>query len=189
MIGKALFKHTLKDRGVNPPKGNTIASPACGKIKKILKISNKNKVKIRKGLLGLIESTTKDIITEGYIVSIFMRVYDNHINRSPIDGKVLSVRHTKGKFKPASTLRALQNEKTEIVLDSKVGKLKVIQIAGYLARRIVTFVKPGDIVQKGQPIGLIKLGSQVTMILPSNVTLKVRKGKKVKAGDSIIGEF
>lgn len=189
MIGKSLFKHTLRDNGVKPPKGNNIISPASGKIISILKVSGKDKLKIRKGLLGLIESTTKGIIKEGYIISIFMRVYDNHINRSPLDAKVVYVKHSKGKFKPASSLRALYNEKTEIVLNSKIGKLKLIQIAGFMVRRIETFIKPGDTIKKGQSIGLIKLGSQVTMILPSNIKIKVRKSQVVKAGISIIGEF
>ena len=83
----------------------------------------------------------------------------------------------------------IQNEKTEVVLDTKAGKIKVIQIAGYLARRIETFIKPGQMIKKGNPFGLIKLGSQVTMILPSKVKLKVKKGQKVKAGSTIIGEF
>ncbi|MBW2980939.1 phosphatidylserine decarboxylase [Candidatus Woesearchaeota archaeon] len=189
MIGKRLFERTLKDTPVNSPKGNNIISPANGRIVGIIKISDKKKLRIRKGLLGLVESTIKGIIKEGYIISIFMRVHDNHINRAPLDAKVLSVRHSKGKFRPAISLGALKNEKTEIVLDSEIGKIKVIQIAGYLARRIETFIKPGDIIKKGQSIGLIKLGSQVTMILPSNVKIKVRKRQKVKAGTSIIGEF
>jgi phosphatidylserine decarboxylase len=179
----------LKDKGANPPEGNNITSPASGKIIEIVKISDKDKIKIRKGLLGLIESTTKDIIKEGYLISIFLRLYDNHINRSPLDAKVLSVKHSKGKFKRASSLRALQNEKTEIVLDTVIGKLKLIQMAGYIARRIETFITPGQIIKKGQPLGLIKLGSQVTIILPSNVRIKVKKKQKVKAGSTIIGEF
>lgn len=189
MVIKKLFSYTLRDKGVNPPKGDNIISPASGKIIKIIKISDKNKIKIRKGLLGLVESTTKGIIKEGYLISIYLRVYDNHINRSPLNAKVLSVNHSKGKFKRASSIRALQNEKTEIVLDSNIGKLKLIQVAGYVARRIETFVTPGQTIKKGQPFGLIKLGSQVTMIFPSNIKINVRKGQKVKAGTTIIGEF
>ena len=189
MLGRTLFKLTLRDRGANPPEGNNIISPACGRIKDIIKISDKKKLKIKKGLLGLIESTAKGITKDGYLVSIFMRVYDNHINRAPVDGKIVSVEHSDGKFLVANSVRALQNEKTEVVLDTKAGKIKVIQIAGYLARRIETFIKPGQMIKKGNPFGLIKLGSQVTMILPSNVNLKVKKGQKVKAGSTIIGEF
>ena len=92
MVGKFLFKYTLRDKKVNPPEGNNVISPASGKVIKVVKISDKNKIKIRKGLLGLVESTTKGIIKEGYLVSIFLRLYDNHINKSPIDGKVLSVK-------------------------------------------------------------------------------------------------
>jgi len=184
-----LFKYTLIDKGVNPPKGNNIVSPACGKIVDIIRISDKEKLKIKKGILGLIESTAKGITQNGYLISIFMRVYDNHINRCPIDGKVVSVKHSEGKFKIASSLRALENEKTETTLDTKIGKIKVIQIAGYLARRIETFIKPGQKIKKGQVFGLIKLGSQVTMILPSKVKIKVKKGQKVKAGLTVIGEF
>jgi phosphatidylserine decarboxylase len=189
MIGRSLFERTLIDKGVNPPKGNNIVSPACGNIINIIKISDKAELKIKKGILGLVKSTAKGVVKEGYLISIFMHLHDNHINRSPLDAKVVSVKHSKGSFRPAFSLKALQNEKTEIVLDSKIGKFKLIQIAGYIARRIETSVKPGDLVKKGQPVGLIKLGSQVTMILPSKVKLKVRRGQRLEAGHSIIGEF
>lgn len=189
MLGKLLFNYTLRDKNVKIPTGDNITSPATGKILKIVKITDKNKIKIRKGLLGAIESTTKGVIKDGYLVSIFLRLHDNHINRAPIDATVVDVKHTKGKFKPASSLKALQNEKTEILLDSYIGRLKLIQIAGYVARRIVTYITPGQTIKKGQTLGLIKLGSQVSMVLPSNVKIKVKKGQKVKSGTTIIGEF
>ncbi len=189
MIGKKLFALTLKEKDINPPEGNNLLSPATGKILKILKISNGADLKINKGILGMVNSATKGIIENGYLISIFLRVYDNHINRAPLDARVVSVKHTTGKFKPASSLRALENEKTEIVLDSAIGKVKLIQIAGLIARRIETFISPGDIVEKGKVIGLIKLGSQVSMIVPETVKLKIRKGQKVNAGETIIGEL
>lgn len=189
MIGKKLFALTLKDKKINPPKGNNLVSPACGKILKILKVSDNTDLKIEKGILGIVRSTAKGIIENGYIISIFLRVYDNHINRAPLDGHVISVKHSLGKFKPASSLRAFENEKAEIVLDSAIGKVKIIQIAGLIARRIETFIAPGDVVEKGKSIGLIKLGSQVSMIIPDRVKLKVREGQKVEAGETIIGEL
>ncbi len=189
MIGKRLFEYTLKEKKVNPPRGNKVISPATGRISNIIKISDKHKLRIRKGLVGLVESTAKGIITEGYLISIFMRVYDNHINRAPLDGKVVSIKHSKGSFKPAGSLKALRNEKTEVVMSTRIGKIKLIQIAGYLARRIETFVKPGQSIKKGEPFGLIKLGSQVTMIIPSTVKLKIRRRQKVHAGTTVMGEF
>lgn len=188
-IAKAFFKYTLKDKKIDSPTGNNMVSPATGKVLNIIKISDKKKINVRKGLLGLVETTTKDVIKEGYLVSIFLRLFDNHINRSPVNGKVVSVTHSKGKFRKASSLRALQNEKTEIMFDSNAGKIKMLQIAGYVARRIETAIVPNQTVKKGQSIGLIKLGSQVTLIVPSNIKLKVKKGQKVKAGLTIIGEF
>ncbi|MBS3097638.1 phosphatidylserine decarboxylase [Candidatus Woesearchaeota archaeon] len=188
-VAKALFKYTLKDKKVNPPFGDNIVSPATGKVLKIIKISDKKKIKIRKGLLGLVETTTKGIIKEGYLISIFLRLYDNHINRAPVNGKVVSVSHSNGKFRNAHSLKALRNEKTEIVFDSDIGRIKMLQIAGYVARRIETFIMPGQIVEKGQSIGLIKLGSQVTIVLPASIKLKIKKGQKVKAGLTVIGEF
>ena len=170
------------------PRGNNIVSPADGKIISILKTNNK-KIKISKGFLGKIETMTKDIAKECYVISIFMSPFDVHINRAPIDGKIILVRHEKGKYFAAFNLeKSLMNEKNEIIIENKkIGKIKVIQIAGFLARRAICTVKKDEKVNKGQRIGRIVLGSQVTLIAPSKkIKLKIKEGQKVIAGNTII---
>lgn len=189
MVRKFLFNFTLKDKEIKIPRGNNIVSPATGKVIDVLRINEKEDIRVKKGLLGVVLSILKDFGGNGYLISIFMRVYDNHINRTPIDGKVVSVKHFDGKFRYAGSLRSLENEKTEIVLDSEAGRLKLIQIAGYMVRRIETFVKPGDFIKKGSKIGLIRLGSQVTLLVPSGVSIMVKPGQRVKAGETIIGRI
>jgi phosphatidylserine decarboxylase len=170
--------------------GNNIISPADGKIINILKI-NRNKIKINKGFLGKIQTLTKDIAKECYIISIFMSPLDVHVNRSPIEGIITEIKHEKGKFFAAFNLKkSLQNEKNEITLKSKIGKVKVIQIAGFLTRRIICSVNKNQKVNKGQKIGKIVFGSQVTMILPSKKTkLHVKTKQRVVGGKTIIAEL
>jgi|TARA_Y100000031_G_scaffold145631_1_gene178438 phosphatidylserine decarboxylase len=173
------------------PQGNNIISPADGKVMNILKV-NKDKVKIKKGRLGKIQTFTKDIAKECYVISVFMNPFDVHVNRAPIEGSIELVKHTKGKFFAAFNIeKSLYNEKNEIVIkNKKAGKIKVIQIAGWLARRIICKVKVKEKVNKGQRIGKIVLGSQVTIIIDAKkVNLRVKKGQKVKAGSSIIAEL
>ncbi len=174
-----------------PNEKNIVISPADGKIVEVLEFT-KDEVKLYKGnkrLLGVINTLTKDVSDSGYIVSIFMSPMDVHYNRSPIDGKIVSVNHKNGKFLAVNTFDAgLVNEKTEILIDGQI-KLKMIQIAGFLARRIETNVAAYDKVEAGQVIGLINLGSQVTLILPKSVMLKVSKGDRVVAGESVIAKI
>jgi len=173
------------------PKGSNIVSPADGRVLKILKVTNDKEI-VKKGYIGKIETLTKDIAKECYVISIFMSPFDVHINRVPIDGKIESIRHEKGKFFAASNLKkSLMNEKNEIIIkNQKIGKIKLIQIAGFLARRIIYTINENEKVNKGRRIGKIVLGSQVTMILPSKkISLKVRNGQKVIGGKTIIAEL
>ena len=171
------------------PSGNNIVSPADGKIIRILKVKS-GKVKVSKGFFGSVESLAKDVARECYFISIFMSPLDVHINRAPIDGKIISIRHENGRFFSAYKKSSLQNEKNEILFfNKKIGKIKVIQIAGFLARRIICSVKKNEKVNKGQKIGKIVLGSQVTLILPSKkINLRIKKGQKVIAGATIIAD-
>jgi len=172
------------------PKGDVMVSPADGRIISIIK-TGEDSLRIKKGFAGRIKTLTTDLGKGQFTaVSIFMSPLDVHVNRVPLDGKVISVRHSKGKFFNASIPEAFENEKTEIIISSGIGKIKVIQIAGFIARRIETYVRQKTIVKKGERIGMIKLGSQVTLIMPAGkVRLKIKKGQKVKAGSSIIGEI
>ena len=171
------------------PKGKNIVAPADGKIISIINTAKKE-IKINKGLLGKIKTLSKNVANECYVISIFMSPIDVHINRAPIDGIVKSVKHTKGKFFKAYDLeKSFENEKNEVVIENKRMKIKVIQIAGFLARRIKCYVKKNQKVNKGEKIGMISLGSQTALIIPKGVELKVKLNQHVKAGTTIIADL
>ncbi len=171
------------------PPGNVIVSPADGKVIKITKYDSKA-VKLRKGRLGKITARASDVASSGYIVSIFMSPLDVHINRAPIEGKVVYARHYPGKFAMAFDFeKSLENERTEMLIAGKKMKVKLFQVAGFLARRIECFASAGDKLGKGQPIGLINLGSQATLIMPRNIRIKVREGDRVKAGQDVLATY
>ena len=169
--------------------GNYIVSPADGKVISIMKLSGKDEIKIRKGLIGKIRTMTSDIGNDCYVVSMFMSPFDFHINRSPIKGTIKSIKYKRGKFFKAYDMeKSLENEKNEITISNNKIKVKVIQIAGFLARKIICDVKENQKVNKGQKIGMIALGSQTTLIMPAGVELKVSLNDKVKAGQTIMAE-
>ena len=121
-------------------------------------------------------------------VSIFLSVFDVHVNRAPLTSLVNGVTHTPGLFVTAWEERAsAENEQTLIHFASPDGDVWVKQIAGILARRIVCRVRPGQKVGAGDRIGLIRFGSRVDCILPATVELKVRRGQAVKGGSTILG--
>ncbi|MFC1697792.1 phosphatidylserine decarboxylase [Nanoarchaeota archaeon] len=178
------------------PQGDNIVAPADGKIIKILsydfsKVKQKNKIKIPKGWLGKIYTSTNEISKKGHIISIFMSPLDVHVNRIPLEGKVIKEEYSPGKFFKAYDFeKSLENEKNEIIINNnKIGKYKVIQIAGWFARRINTYINPGNQVKKGQVFGRINFGSQVTMIFPNKIKLTIKEGQKVKAGQSILANL
>lgn len=178
----------LRDPKRKIPFGDNIVAPADGKIINIIKIDRKN-LKIKKGLIGKVNVLCSNVIEEGYLVSIFMSLLNVHVNRAPIKGTIISVKPKKGKFFMAFNIKkSFFNESNEIIMKTKIGKIKIIQIAGFLARRIECFVKEKQKVNKGQKIGRIIIGSQVSLILPKNVKLLVKVGDKVKAGETIIAE-
>ena len=168
------------------PKGRNIVSPADGRIIGIIGTSE-NSVKVKKGFLGKIKTMTSDIAQECHAVSIFMSPLNVHINRAPIEGTIKYVRHTKGKFFMAYDLeKSFENEKNEIVIQNKSLKIKVVQVAGFLARRIICDIKSNQKVNKGSKIGMIVLGSQAIIIIPKKVKLRIKLNDKVKAGETII---
>ncbi|WP_066555138.1 phosphatidylserine decarboxylase [Croceicoccus bisphenolivorans] len=124
-------------------------------------------------------------------VSIFMSVFDVHINRSPIAGTVRRVVYIPGKFLNADLDKASEdNERQHFMVERQDGtKIGFTQIAGLVARRIVPFVKPGDIVGAGQRVGLIRFGSRVDIYLPAGTEPKVLKGQKTIAGETVIAEI
>lgn len=124
-------------------------------------------------------------------ISIFMSVFDVHINRAPIGGTVRRVVYIPGRFMNADLDKASEeNERQHILIERSDGlKLGFTQIAGLVARRIVPFVKPGDIVAKGQRVGLIRFGSRVDVYLPAGTDAKVMIGQKIVAGETVLGEI
>ncbi len=122
-------------------------------------------------------------------LSIFLNVFDVHVNRSPVAGTVKLVEFRKGEFLNAMKAESvLNNEQTLIVIDAGDYEVSFKQIAGLLARRIVCNVKAGDRVERGQRVGLIKFGSRVDVLLPAEAELKVKTGSRVRGGSSVLAE-
>ena len=120
-------------------------------------------------------------------ISIFLNVFNVHVNRSPVSGVIEDVRYQKGKFVNAmSAESADQNEQNIVTVRSDAGPVVFKQIAGLLARRIVFTKKVGDTVERGERIGLIKFGSRTDVIFPATVEMKVRVGDQVKGGSSVL---
>jgi phosphatidylserine decarboxylase len=120
-------------------------------------------------------------------ISIFLNVFNVHVNRSPITGVIEEVRYQKGKFGNAmGAVSAEQNEQNIVTLRGDAGTVVFKQIAGLLARRIVFTCKVGDVVERGQRVGLIKFGSRTDVIFPANAEMRVRVGEHVKGGSSVL---
>ncbi|MGA2091680.1 MAG: phosphatidylserine decarboxylase [Endomicrobiales bacterium] len=124
------------------------------------------------------------------VIRVFLSVFNVHLQRSPVEGKVVDVKYIPGQFLPAMKPEAcMVNEQNVITISSDKGTFIVKQIAGILARRVVAWVKAGDIVKKGGKIGLIKFSSQVDLYVPSAVVIRVKVGDKVVGGKTVMGEI
>lgn len=146
---------------------------------------------------GLVVSPGDGVVTETEWVetrngsrlrmSIFLSVFDVHVNRAPVAGRVTACEYRKGQFKNAmSRESSLLNEQTMVVIDAGAYEVSFKLIAGLLARRIVCHLKVGDVVERGQRVGLIKFGSRVDVLLPADAELKVAKGTRVKGGSTVL---
>jgi phosphatidylserine decarboxylase len=123
-------------------------------------------------------------------IAVFMNVVNVHVNRSPVDGKVVAVNHRDGKKLSAYNKRAeYENEHGDTDLETRWGLVRVRQIAGLIARRVVTRVKEGDELKKGDRIGIIRFGSRVDVILPADFRPAVKPGDHVRAGETIIARI
>ncbi len=122
-------------------------------------------------------------------ISIFMSLFNVHVNRSPITGRVMKRVYHPGKFFAANTDKSsLLNEKNALLLCSRDGfEILFIQIAGIIARRIVCYSQKGDLLKRGQIFGMIRFGSRVDIYLPPSVDIRVRVGDHVKGGETILG--
>jgi phosphatidylserine decarboxylase len=124
-------------------------------------------------------------------IAVFMSLLDVHVNRAPVEGQVVAIEHTPGSFKAAfRDSAAIHNERNLLLLRDHAGRrFAVMQIAGYLARRIVCTAGPDQWLTKGARIGLIMFGSRVDHYLPVECRVLVRVGDRVRAGETIIGEI
>ena len=141
---------------------------------------------------GLVTETVRIDTPEGprQRISIFLNVFDVHVNRSPIAGEVTSVRYQKGKFLNAMNQECAQrNEQNIVTVRGEGMEIVFKQIAGLIARRIVFNHGVGDKVERGQRVGLIKFGSRTDVILPGEAEIRVKTGQRVKGGSSIIAEM
>lgn len=172
LVLTAFMAYFFRDPERTAPEGeNIFISPADGKI-------------------IVAEKTTEDVFIrdETLKISVFMSPFNVHVNRAPCDGVVETVVYTPGKFLAAFKPEAsLQNENIAMVLDTIHGKVLVRQIAGFVARRAVCRVKPGDILKKGERYGMIKFSSRLDIYLPKDTAVKVKLGDIVKAGESVLG--
>jgi len=124
-------------------------------------------------------------------VSIFMSVFNCHVNRFPVNGKVIDTQYNPGKFHMAMVDKAsdLNEQHTILLEDNRQNRYVVVQIAGLIARRIVSYVTSGDTLKVGQRFGLIQFGSRVDLYLPKNAAVRVKVGEKVKGGETVLGNL
>lgn len=124
-------------------------------------------------------------------LSIFMNVFDVHVNRAPVAGQVLGTAYQPGRYLAANRPEAPdQNEQLAVHLKTTNGaEVVMVQIAGLLARRIISYVQEGDTLDRGERVGLICFGSRVDLYFPPECQVQVRVGQKVKAGSSILGRW
>lgn len=126
----------------------------------------------------------------GTKVTIFLSVFDVHVNRSPIAGEVKYQQYTCGRFRPAYKESAgCENERHSIGLENEHMRILVTQVAGILARRIVSWVTLGSVLMQGERYGMIKFGSCTEVIVPKTVEVLVNKGDRVKGGETVIGRL
>jgi phosphatidylserine decarboxylase len=124
-----------------------------------------------------------------YKISIFMSVFDVHVNRLPFTGKVEKIHYAPGSFYAANTDQgSLANEHCAIILSTpKNFRYAVVQVAGLIARRIVCWAEKGETIERGSRFGLIRFGSRVDIYLPQQMQVEVRTGQRVRAGETVIG--
>lgn len=124
-------------------------------------------------------------------ISTFMNIHNVHVNRMPLDGTIEEITHYRGTHLPAFKKESEKNERVVLLIHTDIRRIKIVQIAGTLARRIVPYVSKGNAVKKGEKIGLIRLGSRVDLYLPTKriKPLAIQVTNKIKAGEDTIAEI
>jgi phosphatidylserine decarboxylase len=186
LLSAGVFAFFRDPERVVPQGDNMIVAPADGLVSMIAQVEPPEELRIDdgSGAPGLPDGPVTRI-------SIFMSVFDVHINRAPISGTVQRMVYNPGKFMNADLDKASEeNERQHFLIERQDGlKIGFTQIAGLVARRILPFVKPGDIVAVGQRVGLIRFGSRVDVYLPAGTDPKVLMGQKIVAGETILAEL
>jgi phosphatidylserine decarboxylase len=161
------------DRAV-PSRPGLVVSPADGRV-----------------IVAGLAPNSPFIENETYKISIFMSVFDVHVNRIPAEGRICRVSYRPGTFIAANRQEAsMRNEHNAVLLETSYGKrICFVQVAGLIARRIICRVQPDDEVRRGERFGMICFGSRLDIYLPKDISLAVSVGDKVKAGTSILGRF
>lgn len=142
------------------------------------------------GKIIIIEEQFDDIYLQKQVikVSIFMNVFNVHVNRMPCDGKIIDILYKPGQFYSADSEKgALHNERCAVKMITGTGReIVFVQVAGLIARRIVNWLEPEDQMKRGSRFGLIRFGSRVDLYLPAETTVSVKLGQKVRAGETAI---
>jgi phosphatidylserine decarboxylase len=158
---------------VSPQGGKLVISPADGKVIVVKKVQENEFLK-----------------AEAWQISVFMSPLNVHVNRNPISGTVKHFRYVKGEYFAAFEEKASEkNEQSIVGVENQFGKIMFKQIAGFIARRIVCPLRPGDSVNRGERFGMIKFGSRVDVFLPGTADVKVKVDDITIAGETILGEF
>ena len=157
---------------ISPDDDDVVVSPADGKVILVEKIFD-----------------DRFLNEHVYKISIFMSIFDVHVNRIPFGGEVEKIQYVPGSFYAANTDQGgLANEHCGVVFATKKGfHYAVVQIAGLVARRIICWAEKGDTIERGKRFGLIRFGSRVDIYLPQNLQVEVSSGQRVKAGETVIG--
>jgi phosphatidylserine decarboxylase len=150
-----------------PQEAGAVVSPGDGKVTDVSPVTTGSETQTR--------------------ISIFLSVFDVHVNRSPVTGIIRDVRYQRGQFLNAmNKVSAEQNEQNIVTLEADGQKIVFKQIAGLLARRIVFYTKVGDRLERGQRVGLIKFGSRVDLLVDASARITVKVGDRVKGGASVL---
>jgi len=183
LVGLTIWVATFfRDPVRTTPRGDKlIVAPADGLITMIARVPPPAELR---GTDGLIDGDYTR-------VSIFMSVFDVHINRAPISGRIKRIAYVPGKFVNADLDKASEdNERQHFLIEGSDGlRIGFTQIAGLIARRILSFVREGDVVDVGQRVGLIRFGSRVDVYLPAGTSPKVLLGQRAIAGETVLAEI
>lgn len=170
-----------------------IISPADGNVIYIEKIeAGQVPISVKGNTLAKLEELTKTNILDGpcWLIGINMTPFDVHKNCAPVPGKVVLNKHFDGKFLSLKEPDALkENERQTIVFDNNGMKVGIVQTASKLVRRIDTYVKEGDVLKRGEWVGMIRFGSQVDVIIPRKFDVKIKLKDQIYAGETVIAEL